>query len=191
MARRAARFLALLMTSSLETDALQRPFGTAPFASFGLAAVSWPGQALVNALSARWARNVLTRLTAPVTGAEERAHAAARWLVSAKRLAPPFLIEKLSALIPPMPGHLVDDVPDPPWPWQLADAKARLEAKAQRWEDEWHAVRTTSEHTCSEVHADWHNTVQIWLDQQVTQTIEGALQNARAHIEAIASALAT
>jgi hypothetical protein len=190
LARHASHFLALLIGSPLgtatgepawEAGELPGPEG-APLASFGLAAVRWPGQELGRALSARWAQSLLAWLTAQAAGAEEEANAAAQLLVAAERVAPPLLVESLAGLMPGLPGHLADEAPDPPWPWQMVDVQKRLEAGAQGWEEAWPAARGVWEPALAEISQAWRAAASGWLAQHIGESEAGALAQARAHL---------
>jgi hypothetical protein len=198
LARHASHFLALLIGSPLGTAAGEPAWETgelpgperAPLASFGLAAVRWPGQELSRALSARWAQSLLAWLTAQAAGAEEEAGAAAQLLVAAERVAPPLLVESLAGLMPGLPGHLADEVPDPPWPWQMVDVQKKLEAGAQGWEEAWLAARGTWEPALAEISQAWQAAASGWLAQHIRESEAGVLARARAHLAALDELLA-
>jgi len=194
---RTAHFLALLVTSPLGTvvaEADWAPAGpsgwaTSSRASFGLAAIRWPGPALVEALSARWAGELLARLTASIPGVEEEAAAAARRWMAGERLAPAFLLERLSTLAPAPPASLADGLPDPPWPWALVGFREGLEATVRRWEEAWQAADEALTTALTEARAAWQAAARRWLDRQLSAPLEGALQRIGARLEAVARLL--
>ncbi|HHH40561.1 MAG TPA: hypothetical protein ENK56_00990 [Chloroflexi bacterium] len=194
---RTAHFLALLVTSPLGAAVAESdwdpagPSGWEPssLASFGLAAIRWPGPALVEALSARWAGELLARLTASIPGVEEEADAAARRWAAGERLAPSFLLERLSTLAPAPPNPLADGVPDPPWPWELVGLRERLEAAVRRWEEAWQATDEALTTALAEARATWREAARRWLDRQLASPAEGALRRIGARLEAVARLL--
>jgi hypothetical protein len=195
LVRRASHFLALLATSPLGAAAVETGWDSASAgdwgapASFGLATARWPGQELSEALSGRWAERMLAWLAAPVPGVEEAAGAAAQSLVASQRLAPPLLVEQLAELMPGIPGHLADEVPDPPWPWQLADVQRRLEALARGWEEAWLAARGTLKPCLAEIGQAWQATARDWLAGQNGKTSAGTLTRSAARLTALGGLL--
>jgi hypothetical protein len=143
-----------------------------PLTSFGLATLCWPGQELVNALSARWTKHLLTQLmTLPPmstpTDLTQKAREAAQQLMRSKKLVPSLLIDRLTALMPSLPHHLVAVVPDWPWPWLLVDVQSKLENAAQRWQENWLAGRDRLQTTLAELETDWGEQAESWLKQQL------------------------
>ena len=193
LVRYAAHFLSLVVTSPLETAVTEEMWSGGglsigermELSSFGLRAIRWPGQELAKILSARWTGALLERLTAPLPKVEEEARTAAQRLVAGERLAPPLLVESLAELMPGLPAHLADEVPDPPWPWQLVDVQDRLEAGAQSWEDTWMVARNELEPALAETGEEWQTSASRWLTQQIAGTGMGDLAQMLAHLGAL------
>ncbi len=186
---RVAYFLTLLVTSPLGAAVTESGWDegweATPLAGFGLATIRWPGEALARALSMRWAREMLTWLTAPILKIEEEASTAAQRWVAGERWAPPLLIESLADRMPPLPDHLADEVPDPPWPWQLVGVQKRLETAIRRWEEEWLGARGVLRPVLSEMREKWQVAAAGWLNREIEGQGEGALTRAKVYPAAL------
>lgn len=168
----------------------------APWLSFGLARLEWPGRELVKGLSRRWSQEMLGQLTAPVKveGAADLTgqarQAAQRWFI-AEKLAPPLLLDRLAALMPPAPATLAAGVPDPPWPWLLPAAAAGVEQAAQTWQESWLGQRKYLEERLAEWQQAWREQAENWLPQQLGPQPTGTVLLAQSYLAAVSELLHT
>lgn len=160
--------------------------------SFGLAAVRWPGRQLAGILSRRWALAVLKQMVTlppPRSGTPDLARQARevvqQW-VTGQELAPPLLLDRLAALMPPLPNQLPGLAPDPPWPWLLLDTQASIEQACQSWESNWLAVcRDKVKETLADLERAWPQQVEMWLAEQVAARRSGRVLAAQSYMAAI------
>ncbi len=158
---------------------------------FGVAHVCWPGPALLPILSLRWTQTILADLitAAPVTDLARQARQAAQQWLTADRLAPVLLIDRLAAGRSPLPQHLAELVPDPPWPWLLVETRADLETAAQQWQADWLADREQFEAILAELESTWPARADAWLRQQLAAVPAGAVVRVQAHLAAVSELL--
>lgn len=196
---RAGQFLALLIASPLELAALtdgsafEAGWAEPVPASFGLAAIHWPGREVVTALSARRAGEALARLIAPALPQPDwarQAREAAQSLALAERVAPPLLLEQLAGLTPALPEYLAGQVPDPPWPWLLAGLPDRLDAAARAWEEAWLEAGRELKPGLESLAGRWQAAVRAWLDAKGPGHLAGSLVELEACLAAMTELLA-
>jgi hypothetical protein len=158
---------------------------------FGVAHIRWPGPALLPILSLRWTQAILADLiaVAPVTDLAGQARQAAQQWLTADRLAPVLLIDRLAAGRSPLPQHLVELVPDPPWPWLLVETRADMETVAQQWQADWSADREQFEAILAELESIWPARADAWLRQQLAAVPAGAVVRVQAHLAAVSELL--
>lgn len=194
LAGRAAHFLALLMVAALEPGQAgsETTLDEMVPASFGLAAVQWPGRAVAGALSRRQAGEILARLTAAPPAGEDwvrQAREAAQGLVLAERVAPPLLLEHISDLVPALPDLLAGQVPDEPWPWLLQHTPERLEEAARAWEEGWLAARREADPGLSGRAGRWREAGRRWLQETWAGRPGGAVLRCQANLAAMTDLL--
>jgi hypothetical protein len=205
LVQRVAHFLTLLVSSPLGgaiAEPARNPVewiagSEATVATFGLATATWPGEEICQILSRRWAKETLRQLVEP--GAEISAKSGENWVASAREaaqqlviaegLTPPALLEELDRLISPRPDYLLEKIPDPPWPWLLAEVQASLEREIRQWETDWPAIRQTLASPLSTKAAAWSNLARQWLEQQLREASPGVLFQAKVYLAALSELL--
>ncbi|MCP4284643.1 MAG: hypothetical protein GY792_09360 [Gammaproteobacteria bacterium] len=198
--QRAVQFLMVLITEDALIGGMwadDRPAGWGvPLTTFGLAAIHWPGPALVDILTKRWARAMLSDLTSlpannmPKVDLAQQARTAAQQWLTGHKLPPPLLIEQCATSMPPLPNRLDGLVPDPPWPWLLVDARSVIEQAAHRWYDDWLvAGREQISAYLTHLETEWDGQAQTWLDRQAGQRQSGTVLIIQSYMAAVSELL--
>lgn len=189
--RRSVYFLSLLLRDVPVTGLDWAAGWDRTLTHFGVAHVRWPGPVLLPILSLRWTQTILADLiaaTPAIDPARQARQAAQQWL-TADRLAPVLLIDQLVAGRSPLPQHLVELVPDPPWPWLLVETRTDLETVAQQWQADWSTDREQFEATLAELESTWPARADAWLRQQLAAVPAGAVVRVQAHLAAVSELL--